>query len=142
MLKTSCLFALLLLAASFAGAQPSDADQIKSLLSKQVKGWNIGNIEAFMEGYWKNDSLVFIGKGGPTYGFETTLANYKKSYPDTSAMGKLAFDVLELRKLSPAYYLVTGKWHLTRTPGNLQGYYTLLLKKVNGKWVIVYDHSS
>jgi hypothetical protein len=56
-------------------------------------------------------SLVFIGKNGPKYGYNTTFENYKKSYPDTAAMGKLSFDLLQLKKLSTEYYFVIGKWH-------------------------------
>ena len=37
---------------------------------------------------------------------------------------------------------VVGKWHLQRTAGDLQGIFTLLLKKINGKWLIAADHSS
>jgi hypothetical protein len=47
-----------------------------------------------------------------------------------------------VERLSPEAYFVVGKWMLARTIGNLEGYYTLLLKKKNGKWVIVVDHSS
>jgi hypothetical protein len=39
---------------------------------------------------------------------------------------------------------VIGKWFLNRQAGkgNLGGCFTLLLKKMKGKWVIVSDHSS
>ncbi len=63
-----------------------------------------------MESYWKSDSLKFIGKSGITYGWISTLNNYKKNYPDTSAMGKLDFSVLEIKRLSKRYYFVVGKW--------------------------------
>jgi hypothetical protein len=95
-----------------------------------------------MIGYWQNDSLLFIGKNGPKYGHQTTLNNYKKGYPDTTAMGKLTSTVISLKKLSHEYYFVVGKWHLTRTIGNIEGHYTLLLQKIKGRWVIVADHSS
>lgn len=95
-----------------------------------------------MQGYWKSDSLKFIGKSGITYGWRATLENYKKSYPDTAAMGKLKFDLLEVKRLSVMYFFVIGKWHLARTDGDLKGYFTLLFKKIKGTWVIVADHSS
>ncbi|WP_204325570.1 hypothetical protein, partial [Stenotrophomonas maltophilia] len=79
-----------------------------------------------MKGYWKNDSLLFVGKTGPRYGFQTTLENYKKGYPDTTAMGQLSFNILQVKRLSPDYYFVVGKWMLKRSIGNLSGHYTLL----------------
>jgi hypothetical protein len=57
-------------------------------------------------------------------------------------MGKLSFDILKVERLSSEAYFVAGKWMLARTIGNLEGHYTLLLKKKSGKWVIVVDHSS
>ena len=85
---------------------------------------------------------MFIGKSGVTYGWKNTLENYKKNYPDTSAMGKLSFNIITVKKLSGEYYHVVGKWHLKRTIGDLSGHYTLLFKKIKGEWVIVSDHSS
>jgi ketosteroid isomerase-like protein len=122
-------------------AQKSD-QSIRKLLNEQTLAWNRGDLEGFMQGYWKNDSLCFIGKSGVTYGWNNTLANYKKGYPDTAAMGKLQFTILHVQLLSKQYAQVIGKWHLTRSIGNVQGHFTLLLRQLNGQWVIVSDHSS
>jgi ketosteroid isomerase-like protein len=95
-----------------------------------------------MKGYWNNDSLLFVGKNGPTYGYNTTLQNYQKSYPDTANMGKLAFTVLQVTPLSADTWFVLGKWQLTRSVGNISGHYTLLFRKIRGQWLIIADHSS
>lgn len=125
-----------------ASAQNKDEQTIRNLLARQMSDWNKGNIAGFMKGYWNNDSLLFVGKNGPNYGYRTTLQNYLKSYPDTTAMGKLNFDILKVQALSPDCYFVLGKWMLKRTIGNLSGHYTLILRKIKGEWVIVSDHSS
>jgi len=75
-------------------------------------------------------------------GWQKTLENYKRSYPDTTSMGKLSFDIILVKPLSKKYYYVVGKWMLKRSIGDLSGYYNLLFKKVNGEWVIIADHSS
>jgi hypothetical protein len=116
--------------------------EIRAILQEQEAAWNNGKLEDFMIGYWQNDSLLFIGKNGPKYGYQTTLENYKKSYPDTSHMGKFTSTVLNIKRLSSKYYFVVGKWHLKRSVGDVSGHYTLLFKKVNFKWVIIADHSS
>jgi len=123
-------------------AQKEDETQIRNLLTKQVISWNEGKPEGFMKGYWENDSLVFIGKNGPTYGYQATLERYKKSYPDAAAMGNLTSTIVSLKRLSADYYFIIGKWALERAAGNLSGSYTLLLQKKKGQWVIVCDHSS
>jgi ketosteroid isomerase-like protein len=125
-----------------ATAQDKDEQAVRKILSDQLKGWNNGDIESFMKGYWNSDSLVFIGKNGVKYGYKTTLENYKKNYPDTSAMGKLSFNLVEVKRLSATYFSVIGRWHLQRTIGDVEGYFTLLIKQIKGKWMIVMDHSS
>ena len=124
-----------------AFAQQPDKD-IRQLMARQTDAWNQGNIEAFMQTYWKSDSLLFIGSHGPTYGWQQTLDRYKKSYPDTAAMGKLDFNILEIRLLSKDICFVVGKWHLRRSAGDMQGAFTLLVRKMKDGWKIIADHSS
>ena len=123
-------------------AQAGDAVSIRKVLDEQIKEWNKGNIEGFMQGYWRNDSLMFIGKSGINWGWQKTLDNYRKNYPDTIAMGKLSYDIILVKELSPEYYYVVGKWMLTRSLGNLGGHYNLLFRKIKGQWLIIADHSS
>jgi uncharacterized protein (TIGR02246 family) len=142
-MKARFLFLLLFVSLGILGrAQSKDEKEIRQLLTTQTEAWNRGDIEGFMQTYWKSDSLMFIGKNGIKWGWQTTLNNYKKSYPDTTAMGKLAFDILQVKKLSNEYYYVVGKWMLKRTIGDLSGHYDLLLRRIKGRWYIIADHSS
>ena len=137
------LFVVFLTIISFSVfSQTKDETEVRNLLAKQNAAWNRGDVDAFMVGYWENDSLMFIGKSGVTYGYKNTLANYKKNYPDTTAMGKLTFTLIQVKQLSPEYFHVTGKYYLTRTIGDASGHFTLMFRKINGKWVIISDHSS
>ena len=131
-----------LLLGNILQAQNTAINAIKKVLNKQTEAWNTGKVEAFMEGYLKTDSLMFIGKTGITYGYNNTLANYKKGYPDTAAMGKLNFNLLEFKKLGNEFYFVVGKWFLKRSIGNVGGHFTLLFKRIKRQWVIIADHSS
>ncbi len=142
MKKIYSLLVLLLLLSCSAIAQSKDEMQIRQAMAIQDEAWNRGDIESFMDTYWQSDSLMFIGKSGITYGWQKTMDNYKKNYPDTAAMGKLNFDLIELKRLSVNYFFVVGQWHLSRSIGDIGGAFTLLFKKIKNKWVIVKDHSS
>ena len=147
MKKICLLLTLFISAVSFSQINSSpgaggDEIAIRKILDEQTQAWNRGDLENFMQGYWKNDSLMFIGKSGINWGWKGTMARYKKGYPNTAAMGKLTFDILVVKKLSAEYYYVVGKWMLVRSIGDLSGYYNLLFKKISGMWVIVADHSS
>lgn len=140
----SILVVLILWLSNFtpASAQTKTQSKILAALSTQTAAWNRGDIDGFMQTYWQHDSLMFIGKSGATYGWQNTLKNYKKSYPDKTALGFLTFNILKVQKLSAKYYNIIGRWHIGRNIGNLSGHFTLLFKKINGKWLIVQDHSS
>ena len=119
-----------------------EKSEIEGLLAKQVEAWNEGDLEKFMETYWKSEKLVFVGSRGPTYGWQATLENYKKGYPDKAAMGKLKFTILEISKIDMKTVFVIGKFELAREIGDLSGHYTLVIQKIGKQWLIVSDHSS
>lgn len=116
--------------------------QILNLLEEQRQAWNQGNLEAYMQGYWQSDSLLFVGKSGPRYGWKNTLDNYKRGYPDKETMGTLTFDIKEVRMIGPDYAFVLGAWHLKRQKDEPAGFFTLLLRKIKGHWKVIADHSS
>ena len=142
MSKSTILLLLYIITTYSLFAQSKDEMEVRRILALQTKEWNDGNIPAFMNTYWKSDSLMFVGKTGITYGWQKTLDNYKKNYPDAAAMGKLKFDLLEVKRLSSGYFFVVGKWHLTRSIGDIGGIFTLLFRKVANRWLIIADHSS
>ena len=133
---------LFVLTSVFAFAQANEEAALQKLMQTQVTAWNAGNIDEFMKGYWNNDSLMFVGHGGVTYGYNNTLNNYKKNYENREKMGTLFFSGLKMKKLSDEYYFITGNWLLKRKIGDIGGYYTLLFRKINGSWFIICDHTS
>lgn len=129
--------------AAFAQSKDETPDetQVKALMAVQEAKWSEGDIRGFMEHYWKSDSLKFIGSKGITYGWQKTLGNYLKGYPDKAAMGVLTFEVLECTQLSPTAIYVIGTWNLKKEKPS-GGHFTLLWRKIKGNWVIVADHTS
>lgn len=121
--------------------EPNPNKEILSVMKMQEKAWSNGNIDNFMQGYWQSDSLMFVGKNGIKYGWKTTLENYKKSYPNKAAMGKLEFNVIKLEVNGNSAFML-GKWNLIRENDNPNGHFALYWKKINGKWLITIDHTS
>lgn len=118
-------------------------EEILEIMARQQKNWNAGDIDRFMEDYWKSEELQFIGAKGVVKGWQATKDRYLKSYPDRATMGQLKFDILEVDFHSKSSAWVLGKWYLTRPEkGDIGGYFTLIFKKINGKWLIVSDHTS
>lgn len=142
MIKYALSVLLLTLTVGYAPAQTDPGEKaIRAVLSKQQEAWNKGDIDGFMEGYWKSDSLLFIGSTVQR-GWQQTIERYRKTYPSRDAMGKLQFEIRLVEKLSAEAYLVSGTYTLFRASDQPTGPFTLLFRKKNNKWVIVYDHTS
>jgi ketosteroid isomerase-like protein len=140
--KTLLTLLLLLTLACSGFAQKGPEASIQQIMADQAAAWNTGNIDEFMKGYWNNDSLVFVGQSGLNYGYARTLAGYKKRYDSPDKMGQLFFTLLSIKQLSPDYCFVLGKWLLKRKIGDVGGIYSLLFRKIDGRWQIVVDHTS
>lgn len=140
-IKLLLLSLSLLISWNLFAQNDKDFDKVTDILQTQAKSWNEGNIEAFMEYYWKSENLQFIGSNGITYGWQNTLDNYKKNYPDLTAMGQLSFDIIKLDKRSKDVITLVGKFHLKREIGDLEGIFLLVWKKIKGEWKIVVDQT-
>ena len=138
MKKIITLIALLIIC-NLAIAQEKE---IRDLLENQRSGWNKGDMTAYMQGYWKSDSLLFVGSNGPEYGWQNTLANYQKFYPDKAAMGYLTFDIKQIKMIDKKHAFVLGAWNLKGEKNEAKGFFTLLVEKFKDGWAVVVDHSS
>jgi hypothetical protein len=122
--------------------EDEDLTTVQYVLLQQQDDWNRGNIDAFMEAYWKSDKLLFSGASGITYGWQNTLDGYKKRYPDKTTMGDLEFQIKAVEKLDKKVIMMVGSWDLKRSVGDIGGHFMLIWKKIGKSWVIVADHTS
>ena len=120
----------------------TDQEAINAVLSGQQTAWNRGDVDAFLEGYWRSPELTFSGSSGVARGWDAVRTRYKKNYPDRGAMGQLDFSELEFRFLGPQAALVLGRWHLKREKGDVGGVFTLVWQRFPDGWKIIHDHTS
>jgi uncharacterized protein (TIGR02246 family) len=133
-------------AAVETAAETTATAAVRKMLAVQDEAWNRGDIEGFMQYYWKSDTIRFAGGDSYRYGWQATLDSYRKGYPDAAAMGKLSFDLLEVREMSPDVVYVFGKWKLARVNEAADkaphGLFTLIVERKDGAWVVTRDHTS
>jgi len=153
---TIALIGLLGLLGPMGCQAESGRQAIQSVLDRQTAAWNEGNIEGFMAHYWKSDELTFVSshqerdpKTGAsrlasetTHGWQATLDRYKRRYPTPEAMGILSFSDLSIKRKSGDTAKVEGRFHLTRKQDTPTGRFTLNMRQINGKWLIVRDHTT
>ncbi|MDG2194893.1 MAG: nuclear transport factor 2 family protein [Polaribacter sp.] len=142
MKKALLIFSACMLFLSCAtSTEQEDKKAILEIMDLQQKAWSKHNLEGFMKGYWKSDSLKFYGSNGVTLGWNKTLANYKKGYPTPDHSGNLQFKINDISKINDGAYFVMGEYHLTRNVGDANGIFMIIFKKINGEWKIIADTS-
>ncbi len=118
-----------------------DRQAILKVLDDQDRAWNAGDIDSFMIGYWNSPELTFASGGEITRGWKETLERYHKRYPDRLAMGRVSFSETTVKFLGPDAALVLGRWRLEREKP-IGGVFSLVFRRIEGKWLIVHDHTS
>lgn len=142
------LIVILLCSASVIASPPAPLPatqverEIRAVLDSQVEAWNHGDLDAFMQGYWKSEKTEFVGANGIQRGWQAVLDRYRKGYPDRAAMGTLTFSNLEITPLGPGAAMVLGEWRLDRTADHPHGVFTLIFRKFPEGWRIIHDHTS
>jgi ketosteroid isomerase-like protein len=135
-----------ILMAAFACAAPEQAStsvaEIQSVLTAQQGAWNRGDIDAFMNGYARSASTVFVSQDEVSRGWETVRDRYRVKYSDRTKMGTLSFSEIEVTMLSPDAAVVLGRWRLKRINDEPHGRFTLIFKRLPEGWRIVHDHTS
>ncbi|MEL7129794.1 MAG: nuclear transport factor 2 family protein [Pseudomonadota bacterium] len=118
-----------------------DADEveIRAVLAAQAISWNRGDIDGFMEGYWRDPDLRFASGGTVTRGWQSTLMRYQSNYKDKAAMGLLSFSALEVNQVSDDAAIVHGAWSLEREGTDPSGLFTLVFRDFGDGWVITSD---
>ena len=147
MKNTLITFLLIFLGASVVFAQNTKRDEkaaseIRKVMDAQVAAWNTGDIDGFMQGYWKSPKLLFVSGANVTRGWQPTIERYKKTYDSRAKMGTLTFSDLEVDVLSKDSAAVLGNWALAREKDNPNGKFTLIFRKFKDGWKIIHDHTS
>ena len=139
---THVVITLLGVSAVAAGESQQAAADVRAVLDQQVEAWNRGDVDAFMQGYWRSEQTEFVGSTGILRGWQAVLERYRKTYPDRRAMGTLTFSDLEINSLGPEAALVVGRWRLEREHDRPVGIFTLVLRRFPEGWRIIHDHTS
>ncbi|MEM6329679.1 MAG: SgcJ/EcaC family oxidoreductase [Planctomycetota bacterium] len=131
-----------------ADAEQQAASEIRAVLDRQLARWNAGDLDGFLEDYWRSPRLTFSSGGQTRRGYQQTRERYLAAYPDAAAMGETEFSELEVTVLGDTAAMVLGRWALKRPKDDgrgeeaIGGNFTLVFRKIGGRWLIIHDHTS
>lgn len=124
------------------GCHATDRDAVSDVLTAQADAWNRGDIDAFMDGYWKSDETIFASGDTVVRGWTATRDRYRQKYDSREKMGTLTFGDLNVRQTAPDMASVTGRWKLRRAADEPGGTFILVFRKFPDGWKIIYDNTS
>jgi ketosteroid isomerase-like protein len=127
-------------------ARPAvDHPEIRAILNQQADAWNRGDLEGYMQGYWKSDETVFRSPKGETRGWQAVLEKYRQAYPTREKMGRLLFEGLQISTMGEDKAEVSGRYRLKTDgaagSGQSSGRFYLAMRRIDGAWVIVRDYT-
>jgi ketosteroid isomerase-like protein len=120
-------------------AEPAKSDaafEIQNVLRAQQDAWNRGDLDVFMDGYWKSDQTVFVSGDDVTRGWQKVLDRYKAKYSDRAKMGTLTFSETEITPLSSDSAIAFGSWKLKRANDEPHGRFTLTQEQLKMKFLV------
>jgi ketosteroid isomerase-like protein len=120
----------------------AEVEAISGVLAAQVAAWNRGDLATFMDSYWRSEELRFASGDTPVRGWADALRRYRSTYPDRTDMGELRMSDIEISILAPDAATAFGRWRLAQAAGSPGGLFTLVLRKIDGRWLIIHDHTS
>jgi uncharacterized protein (TIGR02246 family) len=121
--------------------------EVEDMLHASAGSWNDGDLEGFLDDYWRSGELTFSGSSGVTRGWENVRQGYLDSHwAAGAARDSLRFEQIEVHPLGREHALALGRYVLFRPEEggeeSSSGYFSLVLRNMDGDWRIVHDHTS
>jgi len=136
------MLAVLLCGCSPDGETGGDAaGRIRLVMDGQVEAWNADDLDGYMEGYWRSDSLTFHGGSRRIEGWDALRDMYASVYSG-ERRGRLEFTEVTVSAPCDDTAWVTGRWSVDLPDTVRSGRFTLIFRRTDAGWRIVHDHSS
>ena len=117
--------------------------EICAMMAASAQAWNRGRLDAFVSDYMEGDGTTYIGSRGIVRGPAAIREVYAPRFAPGGVRDSLSFERVEVDLLAPDlantiawYVLMRGDSVTARGPTSL------VMRRVNGRWKIVHDHSS
>lgn len=115
---------------------------IKAMIDAQGDAWNKGNLNAYMAYFWQSSETKHIFNEQVSTGWEAINERLQAKFADPALMGKISYRDLEINVITKDRAIAAARWRYEVGDFAMDGYFTILVRKIDGRWLIVHDHSS
>ena len=122
-------------------------DEITAMLAHSAANWNRGDLDAFVTDYMPGTETTFIGSRGVLRGPDAIRGAYAPRFAPGGVRDSLSFELVDVDPLAPDVINVIATYILARRANGrdsvtARGPTSLVMRRVDGRWRIVHDHSS
>ena len=122
-------------------------DEIAAMMARSAASWNRGDLDAFVDDYLPGDTTTYVGGRGILRGTAPIRAAYAPRFAPGGVRDSLSFVLLDVDPLAPDVANVIARYVLARRVAGrdsitASGPTSLVMRRVQGRWRIVHDHSS
>lgn len=137
-------------AGRYAASTAERAEQhheIVAMLAHSASNWNRGDLDAFVNDYLPGAETTYIGSRGVLRGTDAIRQAYAPRFAPGGIRDSLSFELMDVDPLAPDVVNVIATYILARHVGardsvTSRGPTSLVMRRVDGRWRIVHDHSS
>jgi uncharacterized protein (TIGR02246 family) len=117
------------------------------MLGRAAASWNRGDLDTFVTDYLPGDETTYIGSRGVLRGSAAIRDAYAPRFAPGGVRDSLSFVLVDVDPLAPDVLNVIATYVLARRVGGrdsvtARGPTSLVMRRVDGRWRIVHDHSS
>ena len=121
--------------------------EIETMLARAADNWNRGDLDAFVADYLPGAETTYIGSRGVLRGPDAIRAAYAPRFAPGGVRDSLSFELVDVDPLAPDALNVIATYILARHVNGrdsvtARGPTSLVMRRVDGRWRIVHDHSS
>ena len=121
--------------------------EIVMMLARGAASWNHGDLDTFVDDYLPGNATTYIGSRGTVRGPEAIRAAYAPRFAPGAVRDSLSFELVDVDAIAPDVLNVIATYILARRVGGrdsvtARGPTSLVMRRVDGRWRIVHDHSS
>jgi L-asparaginase / beta-aspartyl-peptidase len=121
---------------------PSDYQQIYSLLMTMANKWNAHDLDGFLNVFWNSPDLLIVVEGEQMKGWADFSGTYHRGYIDRAEMGSLLPDRIQIQMVTPEVAVALDWWTMLQPRRKVLGTTTATLRKFSDGWKIVVCHTS
>jgi uncharacterized protein (TIGR02246 family) len=119
------------------------SNEITEMMQESARAWTRGDLEGFMASYEDSPATTYVTPKLVVHGRDAIRDRYAPRFVPGARHDALTFENVEVDLLAPDIANVIGYYRLIRGDSTTAyGPTSLVMRRRDGKWRIIHDHSS